>query len=63
MSPAIFNRVQRDFHLITDGDFEITIKVHELVFGDNAFGLQSGVNDDVIAINGDDRSDNDGARL
>ena len=34
---AVFDSLQGNFHLITDGDFEFSILIHELAFGDNAF--------------------------
>jgi hypothetical protein len=62
-APAVFNRVQRDFHLVTDGHFQVAIVIHELVLGDNAFGLESGIDDHRLVVDADNSADYDGTGL
>ena len=59
---TVLHAIQRDFDGLADGDLDFTLFVLELIGGNDRFGLQSDVDDDVVLAYFDDQSVEDGAR-
>ncbi len=62
-APAVLDGIQGDFDLVTDIDLEFTVGIDELLLGDDAFGLESGVDDNAFVVDLDHGADDDGPRL
>ena len=60
---AVLDGVEGDFHLVADGDLELAVGADELASGDDALGLESGVDDDGVRGDLHHGTLNDGARL
>jgi hypothetical protein len=51
---AVLDGVQRDFNLVTDGNFEVTVGVQKLFLRDDSLGLETGIHDNEIIAEIDD---------
>ena len=60
---TVFNCIESHIDNVADSYFQLAFFVQELGGGDNAFGLQSGVNGDPVVIDVYNGSLNDGTRL
>src|SRR5690554_3629318 len=60
---TVFNCIESHVDNVADFNFQLAFFVQELGGGDNAFGLQSGVNGDPVVININYGSLDDGTRL
>ena len=63
LAETVFDGFQGDVHLVTDGDRQLAALVAELRRGDLAFRFQAGIDGDPVAVDVDDGSRDDGARL
>mmetsp|Transcript_6380 Transcript_6380/g.9537 ORF Transcript_6380/g.9537 Transcript_6380/m.9537 type:complete len:337 (-) Transcript_6380:255-1265(-) len=63
LTEAVFNSVESYIDNVADSNFQLAFFVKELGGGDNAFGLQSGVNGDPVVIDVYNGSLDDGTRL
>ncbi len=57
---AVIDSVNRHFHFIAFGDFQFTGFADELAAGDDALGLEAGVNGHPVAVDGDHGAFDDG---
>jgi len=60
---TVLDGIQRDFHLVANGDLEFSIGGDELLFRDHAFRLEAGVHHDEIVVDIHDGADDDGTRF
>src|SRR5205085_1539469 len=63
LAEAVFDGLQRDFDLIADGDLDLAILGGEFLDGDDAFGLESGIDDDNVRLNFENPGADDGPGL
>ena len=62
LAGAVLDAVQGDFDGLADGDLDFALFILELIGGDDRFGFQSDIDDDVVLADFDDQSIEDGAR-
>src|SRR4029078_2805464 len=58
---AVLDAVERDFHVVADGDFHLTALVPELLGGDDGFALQTRIDEYDVGSDFHDASGQDGA--
>src|SRR5690606_39086658 len=63
LARAVLDAVERDFHIIAHGDFDLAALVLELFDGDHSLALEAGVDQNHVGADFDHASGQDGAWL